>query len=115
MSKAHCIYSIETFFLAKLLSINSHSFNCPLAFHDSISAHNFVIIPLVNTLRKVVFPNGRRWEKETTELYSRLKDMVTFLARRIRLPSGCAPLFTTKESSHPRPTSSDPPSSPAKA
>ena len=31
------------------------------------------LAPWVNRLRKVVFPNGGRWEKEDKELYSRLK------------------------------------------
>lgn len=30
----------------------------------------------VNGLRKVVFPNSGRWEKESTELYSRIKDAI---------------------------------------
>ncbi|KAI8634829.1 serine/threonine-protein kinase Sgk2 [Xylariaceae sp. FL1651] len=30
----------------------------------------------VNRLRKVVFPNGRRWEKEDEKLYSRMKDVL---------------------------------------
>lgn len=33
--------------------------------------------PWVNRLRKVVFPNGGRWEEEDKELYSRLKTMLS--------------------------------------
>ena len=31
------------------------------------------LIPCINTLRKVVFPNGRRWAKEDPGLYDRMK------------------------------------------
>ncbi|KAE8145874.1 hypothetical protein BDV25DRAFT_133403 [Aspergillus avenaceus] len=31
------------------------------------------LIPCINTLRKVVFPNGRRWAKEDLGLYDRMK------------------------------------------
>ncbi|KAK5998601.1 hypothetical protein PT974_00982 [Cladobotryum mycophilum] len=34
------------------------------------------LIPWVNRLRKVVFPNGRRWEKENPELYMRMKEVL---------------------------------------
>lgn len=34
------------------------------------------LIPCVNTLRKAVFPNGRRWAKEDTGLYDRMKDIL---------------------------------------
>ncbi|GIK06015.1 hypothetical protein Aspvir_010133 [Aspergillus viridinutans] len=34
------------------------------------------LVAWVNRLRKVVFPNGGRWEKESTELYSRIIDVI---------------------------------------
>jgi hypothetical protein len=34
------------------------------------------LIPCVNTLRKAAFPNGRRWAKEDTGLYDRMKDIL---------------------------------------
>lgn len=34
------------------------------------------LIPWVDRLRKVVFPNGRRWEKEENRLYSRMNDIL---------------------------------------
>jgi hypothetical protein len=34
------------------------------------------LVSWVNRLRKVVFPNGGRWEKENTELYSRIIDVI---------------------------------------
>jgi hypothetical protein len=34
------------------------------------------LIPCVNALRKTVFPNGRRWAKEDTGLYDRMKQIL---------------------------------------
>ncbi|CAH0019280.1 unnamed protein product [Clonostachys rhizophaga] len=34
------------------------------------------LVPWVNRLRKVVFPNGRRWEKEDAGLYSRFRKIL---------------------------------------
>ncbi|KJK73463.1 hypothetical protein H634G_11305 [Metarhizium anisopliae BRIP 53293] len=34
------------------------------------------LIPWVNKLRKVVFPNGRRWEIEDDRLYLRMKNVL---------------------------------------
>ncbi|OAA34974.1 serine/threonine-protein kinase Sgk2 [Metarhizium rileyi] len=34
------------------------------------------LVPWVNRLRKAVFPNGRRWDKEDEQLYSRMKDIL---------------------------------------
>ncbi|KAL8303375.1 hypothetical protein RB601_003674 [Gaeumannomyces tritici] len=34
------------------------------------------LIPWVNRLRKAVFPNGGRWEKDETELYARMKEII---------------------------------------
>ena len=33
-------------------------------------------VPWVNRLRKVVFPNGRRWEKEDLGLYPRMQEIL---------------------------------------
>ncbi|KAL5583899.1 hypothetical protein FOVSG1_015250 [Fusarium oxysporum f. sp. vasinfectum] len=42
--------------------------NCTLYYHP--------IIPWVNRLRKAVFPNGGRWEREDRVLYSRMRDIL---------------------------------------
>ncbi|KAJ4307318.1 hypothetical protein N0V88_000701 [Collariella sp. IMI 366227] len=34
------------------------------------------IVPWVNRLRKAVFPNGRRWENEDSELYTQMRDIL---------------------------------------
>jgi serine/threonine protein kinase len=34
------------------------------------------LIPWVNRLRKVVFPNGGRWEREDTGLYTRMRQII---------------------------------------
>lgn len=34
------------------------------------------LIPCVNALRNVVFPHGRRWTKENTGLYDRMKEIL---------------------------------------
>ncbi|KAL8284310.1 hypothetical protein RB600_008939 [Gaeumannomyces tritici] len=34
------------------------------------------MVPWVNRLRKVVFPNGRRWENEDSRLYTRMKEIL---------------------------------------
>ena len=34
------------------------------------------LIPCVNALRKEVFPHGRRWGKEDTGLYNRMKEIL---------------------------------------
>ncbi|KAG0157856.1 Tyrosine-protein kinase, active site [Penicillium digitatum] len=34
------------------------------------------LIPCINTLRKAVFPNGRRWTKEDIGLYDRMKEIL---------------------------------------
>lgn len=34
------------------------------------------LIPCINTLRKAVFPNGRRWAKEDPGLYDRMKTIL---------------------------------------
>ncbi|KAK1142575.1 hypothetical protein N8T08_007551 [Aspergillus melleus] len=39
------------------------------------------LMPWVNRLRKVVFPNGGRWEKESIELYSQMKDVLRAACR----------------------------------
>lgn len=33
------------------------------------------LIPWINRLRKVVFPNGERWEREDTGLYARMREI----------------------------------------
>ncbi|KAJ5318440.1 hypothetical protein N7476_004860 [Penicillium atrosanguineum] len=38
--------------------------------------HYHPLIRCVNTLRKAVFPNGRRWTKEDTGLYDRMKEIL---------------------------------------
>jgi serine/threonine protein kinase len=43
---------------------------------ENFTSHYQSLIPWVNRLRKVVFPNGRRWEKEDTGLCSRMKEML---------------------------------------
>jgi hypothetical protein len=34
------------------------------------------LVPYINTLRKAVFPNGRRWAKEDIGLYDRMKEIL---------------------------------------
>jgi hypothetical protein len=34
------------------------------------------LIPWINRLRKVVFPNGRRWQREDEGLYSRMREII---------------------------------------
>ncbi|KAK0621805.1 serine/threonine-protein kinase Sgk2 [Bombardia bombarda] len=34
------------------------------------------LVPWINRLRKVVFPNGGRWEKEDTGLYARMREII---------------------------------------
>ncbi len=34
------------------------------------------MVPWVNRLRKVVFPNGRRWENEDSGLYTRMREIL---------------------------------------
>jgi hypothetical protein len=34
------------------------------------------MIPWVNKLRKAVFPNGGRWEKEDSGLYARMREIL---------------------------------------
>ncbi|OAQ57431.1 FunK1 protein kinase [Pochonia chlamydosporia 170] len=50
------------------------------------------LIPWVNKLRKVVFPNGRRWEKEDNRLYLRMKDV---LHDAITDPAAASPSVAT--------------------
>jgi hypothetical protein len=40
---------------------------------ESFSPYYQPLIPWVNRLRKMVFPDGRRQKKENQELYSRMK------------------------------------------
>jgi len=35
-----------------------------------------LLVPWVNRLRKIVFPNNRRWKKDNLELYSRIKKIL---------------------------------------
>ncbi|KAB8227915.1 protein kinase family protein [Aspergillus alliaceus] len=44
--------------------------------NDNFTEFYKPLVPWVNRLRKVVFPSGGRWEKESTELYSRMKDVL---------------------------------------
>ncbi|KAG8664855.1 uncharacterized protein FPOAC1_013635 [Fusarium poae] len=34
------------------------------------------LIPWINRLRKAVFPNGRRWERQDSELYTRMREIL---------------------------------------
>jgi len=34
------------------------------------------LVPWLNRLRRVVFPNGGRWKSEDRELYSRIKEII---------------------------------------
>ncbi|PYH88282.1 hypothetical protein BO71DRAFT_365724 [Aspergillus ellipticus CBS 707.79] len=43
---------------------------------DHFTAFYRPLVPWVNRLRKVVFPNGGRWETESVVLYSRMKDVL---------------------------------------
>lgn len=42
---------------------------------ESFTSHYEPLIPWVNKLRKVVFPNGGRWKKEDKALYTKMKDI----------------------------------------
>lgn len=43
---------------------------------EYFTPHYRPLIPWVNRLRKVVFPSGRRWEKEDEELYLQMRDIL---------------------------------------
>lgn len=47
------------------------------------------LIPWVNRLRKVVFPDGGRWKKEDRELYSRMKDVLREARKDLQVLHGC--------------------------
>ncbi|KAE8154986.1 hypothetical protein BDV25DRAFT_170316 [Aspergillus avenaceus] len=44
--------------------------------NDNFTEFYRPLVPWVNRLRKVVFPNRGRWEQESTELYSQMKDVL---------------------------------------
>ena len=43
---------------------------------ENFTSHYRCLIPCINNLRKVVFPNGRRWEREDSQLYSSMKNIL---------------------------------------
>ncbi|EJT69119.1 hypothetical protein GGTG_13387 [Gaeumannomyces tritici R3-111a-1] len=43
---------------------------------DNFTPHYQPLIPWVNRLRKAVFPNGGRWEKEEIGLYARMREII---------------------------------------
>ncbi|KAI1826568.1 hypothetical protein F4861DRAFT_496615 [Xylaria intraflava] len=43
---------------------------------EDFTEHYRVLVPWVNELRKVVFPDGRRWEYEDPSLYSRMREIL---------------------------------------
>lgn len=43
---------------------------------DNFTPYHKPMAPWVNRLRKIVFPNGGRWEREDRELPSRMKDIL---------------------------------------
>jgi len=34
------------------------------------------LVPCLNRLKRVVFPEGRRWKSEDRELYARMKEII---------------------------------------
>jgi hypothetical protein len=43
---------------------------------ESFTSYYEPLIPWVNKLRKIVFPNGGRWKKEDKALYRKMKDIL---------------------------------------
>jgi hypothetical protein len=43
---------------------------------EYFTAYYKPLIPWVNKLRRLVFPNGERWEKDDPKLYSRMRDVL---------------------------------------
>ena len=41
------------------------------------------MVPWVNRLRKVVFPNGRRWENEDSGLYTRMRGILSEASKAV--------------------------------
>ncbi|OAA64472.1 Protein kinase-like domain protein [Niveomyces insectorum RCEF 264] len=57
------------------------------------------LIPWINRLRKVVFPNGGRWEREDTGLYARMREVLREAQRDAKVSAGhsLADFVTSKE------------------
>ncbi|KAL6852514.1 hypothetical protein ACO1O0_007060 [Amphichorda felina] len=43
---------------------------------ENFTSHYQPLIPLVNRLRRKVFPNGERWKREDLDLYSKMRDVL---------------------------------------
>ena len=43
---------------------------------DNFTRYYAPFIPLMNTLRKVVFPKDKPWEREDEKLYARMRDIL---------------------------------------
>ncbi|KAH6881086.1 serine/threonine-protein kinase Sgk2 [Thelonectria olida] len=54
----------------------SHEGDFIRAAEENFTSYYRPLIPWVNRLRKVVFPNGRRWEREDRALYARMKEIL---------------------------------------
>ncbi|KAH6977655.1 serine/threonine-protein kinase Sgk2 [Ilyonectria destructans] len=52
---------------------------------EYFTSHYQPLIPWVNRLRKVVFPNGRRWEKEDDQLYLRMNGILREAQKDIKV------------------------------
>lgn len=68
---------IDTEKLAELKKgIVSHEGDFKKTIDDNFTLYYQSLRPWMNRLRKVVFPNGGRWEKDDLGLYSRMKDIL---------------------------------------
>jgi hypothetical protein len=47
-----------------------------IAAEENFTPYYKPMVPWVNRLRKVVFPNGRRWENEDHGLYTRMRELL---------------------------------------
>ncbi|KJK78325.1 hypothetical protein H634G_06498 [Metarhizium anisopliae BRIP 53293] len=52
---------------------------------ENFTSHYRCLIPWINSLRKVVFPNGRRWEREDSQLYSSMQNILREAQRDTKL------------------------------
>jgi hypothetical protein len=43
---------------------------------EQFTTYHKPLIPWVNQLRRLVFPNGERWEKDDPKLYSRMREVL---------------------------------------
>ncbi|KAH6986714.1 hypothetical protein EDB80DRAFT_756448 [Ilyonectria destructans] len=57
---------------SKLGTVGDESMFLDIA-RENFSAFHQPLIPCINRLRKVVFPNGERWKKEDSDLYFKMK------------------------------------------